>query len=278
MRSLCFLGCASLLALGCDVGPSSSTAPRAELELAGTDGDFDPLVLRSRQLALRMQGALARLSEPMPPATRFGEQKCPDQAIEGSSARATLTLTTHDARYSARSLLPLRVTRPLESREAASLNRYFEADQTRLSSPLLRELRSEADAEAVTRAIEQLEQRAFKGVFHIVLFKKPHLIRKQNRRRREWTKGVLQAWLVVYDIDASEPLCQTRVTAVSDVDDEPISIRLRAETQRKLVAELGHQLRREARHALASISQTLTIADVATQPGKLAQAQPPGMQ
>ena len=80
-----------------------------------------------------------------------------------------------------------------------------------------------------------------------------------NKLRREWTQGILQAWLVIYDIDTNESLCQVPVTSVSDVEGEPITIRLRADTQQKLVKELGQGLRTEGVRALGSITQVLAF-------------------
>lgn len=245
----------------------------------------DPLLYRSRQVSHRLEAALSRLAEPMPAVTKFQTAACPDTALGAQVAAGsvpTLVLDVHDSRYEARSLLPLELLAPLDP-PAPTLDRYFELDPraTGLHGPdarLNRLLRSEADGVAAEREIDGFERRRYKGVFHITQFKKPHLIRKENRRRREWTRGVFEAWLVVYDIDTSESLCQVRVSTLSDVEDEPITIRLRPDTQRKLVRELGQQLYAESTHALGAISRVLRLESLeGVPPNKQLASLPPEM-
>lgn len=250
------------------VGCHRTDRTQSERTNGNEEAEPDPLVERSRQLAYRLRTAEHRLAEAMPPVTQFHQQSCPDEEIASQTSGAAgreLMLTTHDARYEAHSLLPLTLVQPLET-PSDVLTRFFEDSEDGLTSPLARLLRSAEVADAAEREVVELEQRAYKGVFHLTLFKKAHLIRKKNRRRREWTKGVLMGWLVIYDIDASEPVCQVSVTTVNDVEDEPISIRLRPDTQRKLVHELGLQLLEEARRALPSITSVLTLPRTSVSP------------
>lgn len=247
----------------------------------------DPLLYRSRQVAHRLEAAISRLAEPMPPATQFRTRKCPDSELGAqvsAGAAPMLALDIHDARYEARSLFPLELVAPLKP-PPPTLDRYFVADPraSALAGSEMRRsrlLRSEADASAAERELEAIERQRYKGVFHITLFKKPHLIRKENRRKREWTRGIFEAWLVVYDIDTSESLCQVRVSTLNDVEDEPITIRMRPDTQRKLVRELGQQLYAESVHALGSITRVLRLEppEVAGADKKLATLHPPGRQ
>jgi len=256
---------ATLVVAGCEPA-ATSEAPRDPAPATGPVPVPDPLVYRSRQVSHRLEAALSRLAEPMPPVTKFGTAACPDTQLEtelSAGSAPTLVLDVHDARYEARSLFPLELLAPLDPPQP-TLDRYFEADpraSARLGSEarLSRLLRSEEDAIAAEREVSELERQRYKGVFHVTLFKKPHLIRKENRRKREWTRGVFEAWLVVYDIDTSQSLCQVRVSTLSDVEDEPISIRLRPDTQRKLVRELGQQLYAESVPALGSISRVLRL-------------------
>lgn len=275
----------ALAGAGCDELPSAS--PNA-LGLAKTaSAEPDPLVYRSRALSFRIRSALMRLNEPMPAVTRFGKQACPDPEIAlratGAAARQ-LVLTTQDSRYEAHSLLPLRLTRELQTDPEGRLHEFFEPDgQQPFSSTLDKLLKSPEHGQAAEQTLSDLEQQAYKGVFHITQYKKPHLIRKKGKRRREWTRGLLRAWLVVYDIDSSEALCQVEIITFSDVSDEPLSIRLRAETQQRLVRELGQQLRSEAALALASVSHTLTLPPAESPEASASQRivrldQPPGRQ
>jgi hypothetical protein len=195
----------------------------------------------------------------------------------------TLTLAVHDARYQAESLLPLAVTQPLQSRDGARVFGFYEPHPSGLRAPRERLLGSEADATAAEQEVAQLEQRQYKGVFHVTLFKKPHLIRKKNKRSREWTRGVLGTWLGIYAIDTSELLCQVEVISVNNVDEAPIAIRLRADTQQKLVRELTEQVIEKTQHALASVSQVLVLPEFAAPTSEphlsfAGMAQPPGMQ
>lgn len=262
MKRLALLAATTLSLGGCD--PDGAATPARDAEPAAPS--TDPLLYRSRQVAHRLEAALSRLAEPMPAASKFHTTACPDvelgAQVNGGAGR-TLALGIHDARYGARSLLPLELLAPLDP-PAPTLDRYFEVDPRAEGLPgaetrLGRMLRSEADARAAEREVDALERHRYKGVFHITLFKKPHLIRKENRRKREWTQGIFQAWLVVYDIDTSESLCQVRVSTLSDVEGEPITIRLRPDTQRKLVRELGQQLYAESVEALSSITQVLRL-------------------
>jgi len=255
---------AILLVLGgCERASSTKPAPDPEPSAAG---GTDPLLYPSRQLSHRLEAALSRLAEPMPAVSKFHTAQCPDSELEAqikAGAGASLVLGVHDARYEARSLFPLELLAPLDP-PAPTLDRYFEADPNAAAlagsdSRLSRLLRSEADAQAAERAVEALERQRYKGVFHITQFKKSHLIRKENRLRREWTQGMLEAWLVVYDIDTSESLCQVRVATLNDVEGEPITIRLRPDTQRKLVRELGEQLYAESVQALGTITRVLRL-------------------
>ena len=248
---------------GCQPEAATSSTPKDDLAQAA---NVDPLVYRSRQVSYRLQAALARLRERMPPVTKFHTTACPDEQLRRQAepgSERNLVLDIHDARYEARSLLPLELLVPLKTPER-TLDRYFEAapnaaglqdSETRLG----RLLRSDQDAVLAERELRELEQQRYKGIFHITLFKKPHLIRKENKLRREWTQGILQAWLVVYDIDTNESLCQAPVTSVSDVEGEPITIRLRADTQQRLVKELGQGLRSAGARALGSISEVLAF-------------------
>jgi hypothetical protein len=199
----------------------------------------------------------------MPAVTRFRTQACPDAEIAARAAGAAarkLVLDTQDSRYEARSLMPLRLTRQLQSEPERCVQEFFEPDdQQPFAASLDKRLKSLEHGLAAEKMVSELERRTYKGVFHITQFKKPHLIRKKGRHRREWTRGLLRAWLVVYDIDSSDALCQAEVVTLNDVTDEPLSIRLRAETQRRLVRELGQQLRGEAETALAFMSHTLTL-------------------
>jgi len=261
------LAAACLAFSGCQPQTSTSGTPQ---DAPAQPANVDPLVYRSRQVSYRLQAALARLRERMPPVTKFHTTACPDaqlrtQAEPGSEPN--LVLDIHDARYEARSLLPLELLVPLKTPER-TLDRYFETipdtaglqdSETRLG----RLLRSDQDAILAERELRELEQQRYKGIFHITLFKKPHLIQKQNKLRREWTQGILQAWLVVYDIDTNESLCQAPVTSINDVEGEPISIRLRPDTQQKLVKELGEGLRAEGARALGSISEVLAFDESA---------------
>lgn len=272
MKQLALLAATTLALWACDPVTSTDTAPDHPDPAAR---DVDPLLYRSRQVAHRLEAALSRLAEPMPPATKFREARCPDSTLAAQVAQgstATLVLDVHDARYEARSLFPLELIAPLDPPES-TLDRYFEADSQAEGLPgsearLRRLLRSDADAHAADREVGELERRRYKGVYHVTLFKKPHLIRKENRRKREWTRGIFQAWLVVYDIDTSESLCQVRVSTLSDVEGEPISIRMRPDTQRKLVRELGQQLYAQSVPALRSISQVLQLEAPETTPAE----------
>jgi len=258
VRCLAFAITALLAACERERAPMPSAAPSGSASSEQTD----PLVYRSRQLAFRLQHALGRLDEPMPASTRFATAPCPDQLIRERAPEQdarTLVLSVHDARYQQKSLLPLSVIEPLLSNEASRAAELFVPDETRLASPLNQLLKSEAHALAAERMVELFEARTYKGVFHVTLFKKAHLIRKLNKRRREWTRGVLRAWLVVYDIDTSESLCQTEIISVNEVDNEPISMRRRADTQQRLVRALGQQLREQAAERLASISSALVL-------------------
>jgi hypothetical protein len=231
--------------------------------------------MRSRQVAFRMQSALTRLEEPMPAPATFKKVHCPDAAIRSQTAGAEplLSLSFADSRYEARSPLPLSLTAPLESDEAAQVSRFFEA-RANAGSFMTSLLRSEAHAVAAQRAVEHLEQRQYKGVFHILRFVKAQLIRKKNKLRREWTRGGLEAWLVVYDLDSSESLCSTRLFTMNEVDAEPISLRLRPDTEQKLVRALGEQMRAESAKALSTISDVLRIPDAKVAPRDLALPNP----
>ena len=221
MKQRAFLVAATLLLAGCE--------PAAQTERDHDSGPTvaesgDPLLYRARQVAHRLEAALSRLAEPMPRATKFQTAACPDAELGAAltaGALPTLVLDVQDARYEARSLFPLELLAPLDPPEP-TLDQYFEADPRAAALPgpegrRSRLLRSEADAVAAERAVSELERRRYKGVFHITLFKKPHLIRKENRHKREWTRGIFEAWLVVYDLDTSESLCQVRVSTLSDV-------------------------------------------------------------
>src|SRR5690606_9403040 len=218
------------------------------------------------------------------PTTRFEQRACPDSEILEDSPNQmarTLVLSTHDSRYSAHSLMPLSLTDPLRTENDLGLETFFEDATGNASSALGRLLKSQDHARAAEDEARALEARNYKGVFHITQFKKAHLIRKKNQRRREWTKGVMSAWLAIYDIDTSENLCQTQLLSVNDVEGEPTSIRLRPETQRRLVRELGQQMRSQAETALASISRVLNLPRQANHvgPPRVAElAQPPGKQ
>ena len=271
-----------LAAEGCDQSPHHAQPAEPAAESAAEDA----LVYTSRQLSLRAGAALARLQEPMPPLTRFKVESCPDQVLLADSPNLperTLTLAVHDARYQAESLLPLAVTDPLQTRDDARLLGFYEPSQAELANPFERLLKSEADAKAAEQEVARLEQRQYKGVFHITLFKKPHLIRKKNKRRREWTRGVLRAWLAIYAIDTSKLLCQVEVISITDVGDAPITIRLRADTKQRLVRELTEELREKSQQALGSISKVLVLPEIVTAASApqltfAGLAQPPGMQ
>ncbi|HEY6726608.1 MAG TPA: hypothetical protein VI197_21385 [Polyangiaceae bacterium] len=262
MKRLALLGAITLSLGACEPAGGPTRARDAEPEAPSAD----PLLYRSRQVAHRLEAALSRLAEPMPAVSKFHTTPCPDGELSArvtEGAGSTLALGIHDARYEARSLFPLELLAPLEP-PAPTLDRYFEVDPRAEALPgaatrLGRLLRSEADARAAEHEVDALERYRYKGVFHITLFKKPHLIRKENRRKREWTRGVFEAWLVVYDIDTSQSLCQVRVSTLSDVEGEPITIRLRPDTQRKLVRELGQQLYAESVEALGSITRVLRL-------------------
>lgn len=248
---------------GCDRAPTPDPTLDPNPSAAASD---DPLLYPSRQLSHRLEAALSRLAEPMPAVSKFHAAACPDSALQAQIAGGAgpgLVLDVHDARYEARSLFPLELLAPLDP-PAPTLDRYFEADPGAAGLPgsdsrLTRLLRSESDARAAERAVAELERQRYKGVFHITQFKKSHLIRKENRLRREWTRGMLEAWLVVYDIDTSESLCQVHVSTLNDVEGEPITIRLRPDTQRKLVRELGEQLYTESVEALGTITRVLRL-------------------
>ncbi len=222
----------------------------------------DPLVYRSRQTAFRLERALARLAEPMPAPNRFHEQACPDERIGRRVSRvsqATLSLASDDARYEAHSLLPLTLTRPLMTHEREQVEQFFSVGAETADSLMARTFKSKVDADAADEAARELEQRLYKGVFHVTLYKKAHLVRKKHKLHREWTRGILRAWLVVYDIDGSEPLCQKEIIAVNDVSEAPISIRLRARTQQRLVRALAYSVRSQAETTLASMSRVLRL-------------------
>lgn len=217
---------------------------------------------RGTELALRWRQVHGRLEEPMPELTSFEERSCPDERIRRrapAGAARTLSLGFADARYGARSLMPLVMTRWLASHHEEKLEALLAPTGNSHSARFA--FRSENAANDAERLLVALDQRVYKGVFYIIQYKKPHLIRKKGKFRREWLPGLLRAWFVVFDIDTSEALCSTRMVVVSDIEDAPVWLRTKADTQNRLVSELGETMLDNSQAALASISGELMIEE-----------------
>jgi hypothetical protein len=104
------------------------------------------------------------------------------------------------------------------------------------------------------------------GLFHIAAYRAPHLILKRGQRKRHWTPGVLVTWLVIYDMERAEPVCQVNLSVQSDVREASLRWRDRTHTQQTLIEQLGKDLRSRSEEALRSISSELRLPDDGTAP------------
>jgi hypothetical protein len=249
----------AIFALACE-GPEQ--APGSVSHAANQPIDRKPSANVSRGIALahRFRQVHGRLAEPMPKPEKFAAKSCENARIRQRAARAearVLTLSFEDERYGARSLMPLSMTRWLRSQHEQRIGKLL-APPGRPDAPVF-EFRSEDDAGNTEELLSVLDERTFKGVFFVVQYKKPHLIRKKGKLRREWLPGLLQAWFTIFDIDESEALCSARLFVVSNVEDEPVWLRTKATVQSKLLSELGKAMLTEAERALPTLSSELTI-------------------
>jgi len=263
----------AILTLACE-GPGQ--APGAT-ERGAQPGDRKPSesVQRGIALAHRFRQVRGRLAEPMPRPEKFEEKRCDGARIQQRASNAearVLTLSFEDERYGARSLMPLSMTRWLRSAHEQRIGELL-APPGRPDVPVF-EFRTRDDASKMETLLSVLDQRSFKGVFFVIQYKKPHLVRKKGKLRREWLPGLLQAWFTVFDIDDSEALCSTRLFVVSDVQDEPVWLRTKATVQDKLVNELGKAMLAEAERALPSLSSELSIERPRNDARRLATAAP----
>ena len=187
------------------------------------------------------------------------EKRCPDsrlRQLELDEARATLVLTSQDARIDTRYLLPLSLLTRLtqDARLQRQEPRPFPDSIAALPA-------SSAAARRKLDEIELLMQRRFGGVYFVTGYVSPKRIRKPNRLRSEWVPGSLLAWFVVHDLETGEILCQTRLGVRSEVSDAPTSIRLKSDVRERLIRELGEELRAESSRALSRMTSVLRVPD-----------------
>ena len=119
-----------------------------------------------------------------------------------------------------------------------------------------------ADPESASAALDELlrfNQRRLFGVYQIVHYEAPRWLRKPNRRRPMWRQGALHAWLVVYDTLAEQPACQVRIAVLNDTTGASLRIRLRSDTRKQLIEQLGQNLRGRTAAELQRISAVLAL-------------------
>jgi hypothetical protein len=211
----------------------------------------------SQNIAFRRHAMARRLqADPVLPK-RYREQACPDDRLRQLAlepAAHTLVLRTYDARVGAKHLLPLDLLRRLETGEMRKIDGGFNQPPE-----LGGKIASDAAARQVLGALDEARQRRFRGVYHIVEYAPPALIRRVGRMRSEWVPGWLVAWLAIEDLDRQELLCQTRVLVRSDVRDEPVTRRTKSEVKQRLIGELAGSLRSDSQPALQRISSILRL-------------------
>jgi hypothetical protein len=199
----------------------------------------------ARRLSYRRFEVTERLSRELARPDRFGERRCTIRDLDASSR--TVVLGTEDARYEPKHLLPLDLLEQILGADFrfSGLASRFSPDPP---APTSKEEAARALAE-----LEVLSKRRYKAVYYITDYGAPRLIRRKDRARSEWVPGVLAAWLVVHDLDEKIPLCQSRIIARNDIQDEPISRKLKHQVQKRLIRELGQALRSQTISALARL-------------------------
>jgi hypothetical protein len=252
---------AGALSIGCEGQPAGSSPPGPAVPTARQAPDSAAEL--SARVAFGLARAEHRLKQPLPRPDRFAREKCPDEDKQDLSLQErTLILRAEDARAAQKSLLPLRLSERLSSRDLETIRAQLVPDAA-WGSGAERSRLSPRTAQTTLAQLEALDQRRFMGVYHVVYYAPPRLILKPNRRRRQWVAGRLVAWLVIYDLTEGDPICQVQVSGRSDTTEAPISIRLRSETRDRLIEQLGRSLVTESQAALASITEQLRLPRIA---------------
>lgn len=244
--------CAAALLSACQERPAPSLLLGATAKEAhGASGAPDGAA------AIRYLELVRKLNRPTDAPLKMQRSSCPAELGRLERAESSvLALSIRDARMEAKQLLPLVIRNQLESRPLAELGL---ADNEDPALTLASYSRPEQIAEALSR-LQQLEHIRYKGVFQILSYQEPKVIRRIGKLKPEWLPGILSAVFVVIDLSTGEALCQSDVLiAQSQVQGEPISKRLRSTIRERLVRQLGSDLRARAGEALAQIAPGLKL-------------------
>ncbi len=233
-------------------------APRPRSSRAQPDAGPTPVVdaKRTASVAAARAKIRARIRRHAALPKKIGEKRCEDSELvrrAKDSAARVLQLTTEDARYQAKSLLPLSITDQLTVPRWTALEDALAG----VGDPSA----NDVDVGGALAAVRLHDQRRFLGTYHVVYFRVPKRIHKLGKRKAEWVAGVLDTWFVIHDASSLEPLCQTRLTVRNDVKDAPLAVRLKSDTRNALVRTLGRELRDATPAAVSRISGVLTAPD-----------------
>jgi hypothetical protein len=191
---------------------------------------------------------LERQRQPAPALSSLDERRCPTLGAELGEHSRVLQLTVSDARVEPKQLLPLALTDTVTTRPALA--------------PLEDQLLGAAPLEQARQTLERLRQLRFRGVYRVVDYAEPRLVRKIDKPRPEWLPGVIAASFVVQDLENGQALCQTEPIIVrSDTSSAPIASRQRASTRARLLLALGQSLRERTGPALRRITTELELPD-----------------
>ena len=212
------------------------------------------------RVAFELARAESRLSQELPLPDRLREQRCPDQSFRQlSETDRTLVLVNRDARLNQRHVLPLRLRQYLRSDDLQPVRSRLVEGQGELLAAVAPRFPDADSANAALNELLQFNQRRLFGVYQIVHYEAPRWLRKPNRRRPMWRPGALHAWLVVYDTRAEQPTCQVRIAVLNDTTGASLRVRLRSDTRKQLIEQLGRSLRERTAAELGRISAVLAL-------------------
>ncbi|MCA9594543.1 MAG: hypothetical protein KC776_14565 [Myxococcales bacterium] len=248
MKCPAVLALCALAVSACDPPHKAPAPPREEPHPAAAD--------RAAKVAAARSKTRAHLGRHATRPRKIAEKTCDDSELKRrapDSAARVLTLATEDARYEAKSLLPLRITNQLTVPRWTDFEDVLAGVGDRGQTP-------EVIDEAV-RGVERESARRFLGVYHVLYYSVPKRIHKLGKRHAEWVAGVLDAWFVIHDAQSLTPLCQAHITVRNDVKDAPLAVRLKSDTRDALVTTLGGELRSASKEALSRMTGVLTMPD-----------------
>lgn len=246
-------------ALGCQQKQAAEAEARAAAASASAAAELSKLKKLEAKVAFRRLEVRRRLEEGYEKPKESSIGPCPaelETTLQNKTARR-LVLRVNDTRPGARDLLPLRMTRPLETRELDALDRYY----TPGSSPALvrRPLRDEGAANEALALLDSIERQPLAGVLHVTAFIAPRWQLKKDQRGYEWVAGWMFALFSIHRIEDGRALCSLKLEIKNDVSETSPRRALREQTRRELEVQLAERARADIEARLSTLHPLLEL-------------------